>query len=81
MNLKNYQLFVQMLANLSGQIINYSEIARALGVSQPTIREYFQIADGSFIWRNILSYDKNASKRVVKHPNLLNRITVWLKQL
>ena len=68
LNLNNYQLFVQMLANLSGQIINYSEIARSLGVSQPTVRDYFQIADGSFIWRNIPSYEKNASKRVVKHP-------------
>ncbi len=68
MNLSNYQLLVQMLANLSGQIINYSEVARALGVSQPTAREYFQIADGSFIWRNIPSYEKNASKRIVKHP-------------
>ena len=68
LNLSNYQLFIQMLANLSGQIINYSEVARALGISQPTAREYFQIADGSFIWRNIPSYEKNASKRIVKHP-------------
>jgi predicted AAA+ superfamily ATPase len=68
LNLSNYQMFIQMLANLSGQIINYSEIARALGVSQPTIREYFQIADGSFIWRNIPSYEKNSAKRIVKHP-------------
>jgi len=68
LNLNNYQMFVQMLANLSGQIINYSEIARSLGVSQPTVRDYFHIADGSFIWRNIPSYEKDASKRVVKHP-------------
>lgn len=68
LNLGRYQLLVQMLANLSGQIINYSEVARALGVSQPTAREYLQIADGSFVWRNIPSYEKNASKRIVKHP-------------
>ena len=68
LNSNKYQLFIQMLASLSGQIINYSDIARALGVSQPTVRDYFQIADGSFVWRNIPSYEKNASKRIVKHP-------------
>lgn len=68
LNSAKYQLFVQMLGNLSGQVINYSDIARALGVSQPTIRDYFQIADGSFIWRQIPPYEKNAAKRIVKHP-------------
>lgn len=68
LNFAKYQLFVQMLSQLSGTIINYSEVARVLGVSQPTVRDYFQIADGSFVWRNLPSYEKNASKRIVKHP-------------
>lgn len=68
LNLQKYKLFIQMLANLSGQIINYSTVARTLGVSQPTVREYFQIAHGTFIWRNVPSYEKNATKRIVKHP-------------
>lgn len=63
-----YQLFLQMLAQLSGSIINYSDVARTLGVSAPTIREYFKIADGTFIWRHIPPYEMNASKRIVKHP-------------
>ena len=45
-------LFLQMLSNLSGTIINYSNIARALGVSQPTAREYILIAHGTFIWHH-----------------------------
>ncbi len=67
-NRQKYRLFLQMLGNLSGTIINYSDIARALGVSQPTARDYLQIAHGTFIWRNIPPYEKNATKRVVKHP-------------
>lgn len=63
-----FQLFVQFLANLSGTIINYSEVARALGVSQPTARDYFEIAHGTFLWRHLPAYEKNAVKRVVKHP-------------
>jgi len=65
---QKFQLFVQMLAQLSGSIINYSEVARALGVSQPTARDYFQIAHGTFVWRHLPAYEKDASKRVVKHP-------------
>jgi predicted AAA+ superfamily ATPase len=68
LNRQKFKLFIQMLSNLSGTIINYSNVARALGVSQPTAREYFHIAHGTFIWRHIPAYDKNAGKRIVKHP-------------
>lgn len=43
-------------------------MARALGVSQPTARDYFQIAHGTFVWRHLSAYEKEAAKRVVKHP-------------
>lgn len=65
---EKYQLFLQMLAQLSGTVINYSDVARTLGVSPPTVREYFRIAHGTFIWRHIPSYEKSAAKRLVKHP-------------
>ncbi|WGZ94802.1 MAG: ATP-binding protein [Candidatus Thiothrix putei] len=65
---EKYQLFLQMLAQLSGTIINYSDVARTLGISPPTAREYFRIAHGTFIWRHIPPYEKNAAKRIVKHP-------------
>ena len=68
LNRQKFMLFLQMLSNLSGTIINYSNIARALGVSQPTAREYILIAHGTFIWRHIPPYDKNVSKRISKHP-------------
>ncbi|MFZ4624710.1 MAG: ATP-binding protein [Rhodoferax sp.] len=65
---QKFRLFVQMLAQLSGSIINYSEVARTLGVSQPTARDYFHIAHGTFVWRHLPAYEKDATKRVVKHP-------------
>lgn len=67
LNQQKFKLFLHMLSNLSGTIINYSNVARTLGVSQPTAREYFHIAHGTFIWRHIPSYDKNSAKRIVKH--------------
>lgn len=63
-----YKLFLQMLSHLSGTIINYSDVARALGVSPPTVRDYFDIAHGTFIWRKIPPYERNALKRIIKHP-------------
>jgi len=67
-NESRFRVFVQILAGISGNIINYSDVARSLGVSQPTVRDYFEIADGTFLWRTIPAYTKNTLKRIVKHP-------------
>jgi predicted AAA+ superfamily ATPase len=63
-----YRLFLQMLANLSGTTINYSEVGSALAVSQPTARDYFEIAHGTFFWRRLPAFERDATKRIVKHP-------------
>jgi hypothetical protein len=68
LNQQKYRLFIRLLSNLSGKIINYSDIARTLSISQPTAREYLHIAHGTFIWRHIPPFDRSASKRLVKHP-------------
>lgn len=68
LNPERYRLFLQILAGVSGSIINYSDVARTLGVSVPTAREYFRIADGTFLWRHVPAYERSALKRVVKHP-------------
>ena len=63
-----FRRFVEMLGGLSGRVLNYAEVARALNVSQPTVRDWFDIAHGTFIWRAIPAYSKNVVKRIVKHP-------------
>lgn len=68
LNLLAYQRFIAMLAGSSGHILNFSEFSRSLDVSQPTIKSYFQIAHGTFIWRMIPSYQRNVSKRITKMP-------------
>ena len=52
-NLDAYRRFISMLAFSSGEIINISKFATALDVSQPTIKKYFEIAEGTFLWRRI----------------------------
>jgi predicted AAA+ superfamily ATPase len=63
-----FRRFLEMLGGLSGRVLNYAEVARALSVSQPTARDYFAIAHGTFLWRTIPAHTRDAVKRVVKHP-------------
>ncbi|MBW1767034.1 MAG: ATP-binding protein [Deltaproteobacteria bacterium] len=68
LDLVKYQRFVSMLSALSGTIINRSQVGRSLDISEKAIRDYLEIAEGSYIWRNTPSYEKNAGKSVVKMP-------------
>jgi len=62
----NYRRFISMLSGLSGTTINRSQIGRTLNVSEGAIRNYLEIAEGTYIWRNIPSLEKTVSKSVVK---------------
>lgn len=68
LNTEVFQTFIQMLASSSGDMINASEWARSLSVSQPTVRNYLRIAEGTFLWRTLPGYSQDAEKRVVKTP-------------
>jgi len=68
LDLVKYQRFISMLSSLNGTIINRSQVARSLDVSEKSIRDYLEIAAGSYIWRNIHSYEKSVSKSMVKMP-------------
>ena len=81
LNLTAYQRFTGMLAASSSQILNVSEFARSLDVSQPTAKSYFDIADGTFVWRMLPSYQKSTSKRVTKMPKGHMRDTGLLNHL
>ena len=58
LNRRNYQRFLMILSKLSGTIINKSDVARALEVSEATVREYVAIAEGTFLWRSLPSFEK-----------------------
>lgn len=63
-----YQRFLGMLSSLSGTTVNKAVLARALDVSEPTIKEYLHIASGTYLWRNIPSFSTNKIKTLVKMP-------------
>lgn len=68
LEISRYRRFINMLSSLSGTIINRSQLGRSLDTSQVTVKEYLDIANGSYIWRNIGSFEKSVSKSIVKMP-------------
>ena len=62
-----------MLAHLHGSVVNASNLARSMDISQPTIRRYLDILSGTFITRLLTPWYANIRKRQVKSPKLLFR--------
>ncbi|OQX13506.1 MAG: hypothetical protein BWK73_12045 [Thiothrix lacustris] len=63
-----YRRFISMLASLSGTIINKAQLGRSVDVSEVTIRDYIEIADKTYIWRTIPSFENSKSKSALKMP-------------
>lgn len=68
LNLQVYERLVSMLARSSGEIVNASDFARSLGVSQPTVRSHLRIVEGTFLWRSVEAHHKSARRKMVKMP-------------
>jgi uncharacterized protein len=65
--------FWTMLAHYHGQIWNATELARALGSSEPTARRYLDILSGTFMVRQLPPWFENLKKRQVKAPKIYLR--------
>ena len=63
-----YRRFISTLSELSGTIINKAQLGRSIDTNEVTIRDYLDIADQTFIWRIIPSYEKTRTKSLVKMP-------------
>ena len=68
LNKQAYQRFLSVLSKLSGTILNRRDIARSIEVTEGSIRTYLDIAEGTFMWRALPSFEKNVIKSVVKMP-------------
>ena len=62
--------FWSMLAHYSGQLWNGSELARAFGVTERTVRHYLDILAGTFVVRILQPWYENLAKRQVKAPKV-----------
>ena len=68
LNIQNFQRFLTSLAHFSGHQVNMSAIGSALDVNVSTVKDYLDIIQQTFIWRNLPSFEKNKLKKVQKAP-------------
>ncbi len=67
-NIGAFSRFLDMAADQSGKIVNFSTISREAGVSSKTIKGYYQILEDTLIAVKLEPYLKNARKRLTIHP-------------
>jgi predicted AAA+ superfamily ATPase len=65
--------FWNMLAHYHAQTWNGAELARALAVSEPTVRRYLDILTDVFMVRQLPPWFENLGKRQVKAPKVFVR--------
>lgn len=85
-----FRRFLVVAALMSGQIINYSKIARDVGASTPSVQTYFQILDDTLVGFLLEPFHESIRKRLLGNPKfyffdsgvqraLNNTLTVELK--
>ena len=73
--------FWTMLAHLHGQTWNGSELGRAMGLTDKTVRRYLDILTGTYMVRQVQPWYENISKRQVKSPKVYLRDSGLLHRL
>jgi predicted AAA+ superfamily ATPase len=67
-NLDPFRLFLPVAAQMNGEIINYTNIARDTGVDTKTIQNYFQILEDTHLGFFLLPYTRSVRKVQKKSP-------------
>jgi hypothetical protein len=69
-NLSVFKKFIQICATYSGQMLSMDSIARGIGVSAPTVKQWLSILELSFIIHFLEPDTQNLGKSLVKSPKL-----------
>lgn len=67
-NLNEFERFVRLLASRTAQELNYSTLARDVGVTVPTIKSWVSFLEASSLIYLLYPYHKNFGKRIIKSP-------------
>lgn len=62
--------FIRIIASRTGQLLNYSDIASAVGISQPTAKAWLSLLISSGLVYLLEPYYNNINKRMIKTPKL-----------
>jgi predicted AAA+ superfamily ATPase len=67
---REFEVFLKMCALRTAQIVNYDDLARDVGVSASTIKEWLSVLEDSFLIKLIHPFHSNKTKRLIKSPKL-----------
>ncbi|MDD5672779.1 MAG: ATP-binding protein [Chitinivibrionales bacterium] len=67
-NLDPFRLFLEVAAQTNGKIVNYSNIARDIGVDTKTVQSYFSILEETLIGLLLPAYHASVRKRQRTNP-------------
>ena len=73
--------FLRVLSSLHGQLMNYSQLAQAMQLSIPTVKNYLDFFEHAFLLRTLQPYHANVQKRLIKSPKLYIRDSGMLHYL
>lgn len=65
-----FQKFMRLCASRTGTILNMNDLAKDVGVSHHTIREWISILQASYLVELVAPYFENFGKRVIKSPKI-----------
>lgn len=67
-NVKGFSNFLKFAAQENGNLLNFSNIARDVGVDSKTIKEYFYILEDTLIGFFLMPFASSHRGRLIKHP-------------
>ncbi|MFH1146772.1 MAG: ATP-binding protein [Pseudomonadota bacterium] len=67
-NIGAFGRFLDIAADQSGHVVNFSTMSRETGVSSKTIKGYYEILEDTLVAIKLEPYLKSARKRLVMHP-------------
>jgi uncharacterized protein len=69
-NLRDFRRFMMILATRTGQLLNYTELSKEIGVSGNTIKTWVNSLEASGLIILLPPYYNNLGKRMIKSPKL-----------
>lgn len=66
--LEPFGSFLEVAAQMNGEIVNYAKIARDVGVDTKTVQSYFQILEDTLLGFSVPAYHRSLRKRQLTNP-------------
>lgn len=69
-NLEQFKLFIRVCAAQSAELLNYSNMARDIGLSVNTVKSWLSVLEQSYVVFRLQPYFRNFGSRQIKTPKL-----------